>query len=53
MDYYCDSAIVVDMKIDFRNNKWGFLRETKVDAEKAANTAAKKKHDSTKLLYTG
>lgn len=41
------------MKIDFGNNIWGFLRETKVDAEKAANAATKKMHDSTKLLYTG
>lgn len=41
------------MKDYFRNNKWGFLRETKADAEKAKNAAAKKKHDSTKLLYTG
>lgn len=35
------------MKDYFRNNKWGFLRETKADAEKAKNAAAKKKHDST------
>lgn len=31
------------MKDYFRNNKWGFLRETKADAEKAKKCSCKEK----------